>query len=127
MRDNQPALTRISSVHELKYSGVIGTPGARVLGRALPAASELTHLILPNQRIGPDGAVALCAGLAEHNASLTYLDLRANGLMDAGARAVADLLSTDRKLKIVNLEANRIGDEGAKVSDAEEQPAPTRT
>ena len=116
MRDNQPAITRISSAHELKYAGVIGAVGARGLGRALPAASELTHLMLPNQRIGPDGTAALCAGLAEHNSSLTYLDLRANGLMDAGAAVVADLLATDRKIKIVNLEANRIGDEGAKVS-----------
>ena len=70
---------------------------------------------LPNQRIGPEGAAALCAGLAENNASVTYLDLRANGIMDAGACSVAELLRTDRKLKTINLEANRIADDGAKV------------
>ena len=56
-----------------------------MLGRALPAATTLTHLVLPNQRMGAEGAASICAGLAEHNASLTYLDLRSNNLMDAGA------------------------------------------
>ena len=92
-------ITRISSTHELKYSGVVGAAGAAVLGQALPVAVSLTHLQLPNQRIGAAGTEALCKGLAKNNPSLTYLDLRSNNLLDEGARHVANLLLTDRKVR----------------------------
>ena len=110
---NGPPLLKVSSYCELKYAGSLGADGADVLAQALTATHSVTELVLPNQRVGVRGAEHIAMTLRAPNASITYLDLCSNAVMDAGAVAVADALRVNGRVQCLLLTANRIGDEGA--------------
>jgi hypothetical protein len=115
MRDGVYPVEKLRAGFELRYGGTIGPSGGVHIGLCLPAAiceKHLTHLQLPNQRIGMEGARAIARGL-RHNKGVIYVDLRANSVLDAGAAAFAKMLKTNDTLRTLCLDANRITDAGA--------------
>jgi len=121
----------------------IGEAGAKELGQALALNKSLHTLYLnDNTNIGSEGMKAICEGLMK-NTKLKILDvgncnigdvgclavtewvsntsvveqlfLRKNNITAKGAAALADALATkNRSLKLLNLDYNTIGDEGAR-------------
>jgi hypothetical protein len=112
MRDGVYPVDRLRAQYELRYGGAIGPSGGLHLGLCLPAVNTLTHIALPNMRVGVEGARAIARGL-RHSRSIIYVDLRTNCILDAGACAFAKMLRSNDALRTLCLDANRIGDAAA--------------
>lgn len=88
----------------------IDSQTAVALGEMLASNTCLIDLDLGgNQQIGHVGATAIAGGLR----TLQHLDLRNTRLGVNGAKAIADMLTTNTTLKSLNLSRNNFGDEGA--------------
>ncbi|MDP2437977.1 MAG: hypothetical protein Q8P67_19720 [archaeon] len=90
--------------------------GARELAEALPLAPRMRELLLPLNRLGPAGLVALLEGLRQAAESaggcqLETLVLARCDIRDAGAAQIASMLPSS--LVALHLEGNEIHDEGA--------------
>ena len=59
---------------------------------------------------------ALCKAVKKYEVKMLWLD--ANQLGDAGAKAIAAMLRTNRSLTYLSLSSNKIGDAGAKATAA---------
>jgi hypothetical protein len=90
----------------------IGPDGAVALGRALESNNTLQRLYLGNNNIGPEGAVALGRAL-ESNNTLQELYLRNNNIGPEGAVALGRALESNNTLQELSLNWNNIGPEGA--------------
>jgi hypothetical protein len=89
----------------------IGTDGAEALARALGKA--LRTLDLSDSDLGDRGAMALIPALRTSR-SLLQLSLRNNGIVDIAVfNDLADFLSHDPKLEVLDLSENGLGDAGA--------------
>mmetsp|Transcript_48181 Transcript_48181/g.65613 ORF Transcript_48181/g.65613 Transcript_48181/m.65613 type:complete len:761 (-) Transcript_48181:297-2579(-) len=74
---------------------------------------ECTELDLGSTDLGDDGAELVAAAL-HGNRRVVLLDLMSNGIGDRGAAALArTLVADDNVLEVLDLYANRIGDEGS--------------
>ncbi|KAG8461326.1 hypothetical protein KFE25_010513 [Diacronema lutheri] len=94
---------------------VITDRGAAAFGRALGAVDRpclLAKLELCNNRIGNEGARALCKGLVT-NRALNKLNLYRNHIGDAGGLALGEMLAANTALAELHLWVNEIGDTGA--------------
>lgn len=94
----------------------LGERAAHELGRALrgPRLRALRSLDLRANRIGPAGARALAEGVRE-SAALAALELGDNAVGNAGARALGEALvgGGAPALRALGLGLNRVGDAGA--------------
>lgn len=95
----------------------IGLAGAVSLAGAVCGAAGLWELELGRNRLGPRGAAALAAALAEPEASLKTLGLAVNRVADEGAKALAQGLAArpvgcPSPALALNLRSNLIGDAG---------------
>ncbi|CAJ1460526.1 unnamed protein product [Effrenium voratum] len=79
----------------------------RVLARALPCYTRLSHVALHQSVLSAEATQSLLKPLPSSLLKLTL----ASG-MDCAARLLADAV-TNLKLKVLNLENNKIGEEGA--------------
>lgn len=84
--------------------------GAASLAAVLPGLSALQALCLAGTALGHLGVAALAPGLASVQATLTELDLSANGI---GAEGVEALVPASLKLEVLSLRQNWIGPHGA--------------
>ncbi|CAE7453862.1 ABCA5 [Symbiodinium sp. CCMP2592] len=86
-----------------------------ILGSALPHFVNLTHLSLINssQRFG--ASIVELAHVLEllRPEKLVRLEVRGDGLMDAGATAIATAIVNCEKLSAISIESDDIGDAGA--------------
>ncbi|KAL9975269.1 hypothetical protein ACROYT_G012415 [Oculina patagonica] len=89
------------------------------LSKALEANTALTKLDLSNCHRVRSPVVASISDALTINNTITYLNLRGDGLCDSGAGSLSDSLRVNTTLTHLNLSENRIGDSGAgSLSDA---------
>merc|ERR1719399_1748155 len=101
--------SRLPPLISLEVSGaMLGGASAAEL-RALAGVRVLR---LRNNRLGDDGASRLAEALGVQAGPLEELDLAANGIGDAGAAALAEML-TALPLQVLELERNVVAAEGA--------------
>lgn len=92
--------------------------GASALAKMLRSNTTLTEVDLRSNCVGPAGAVALFAALAEANRTLTSLDLSGmsginrNRIGQRGAAAIAQMLAANQVLWRLCLQENGLGVEG---------------
>jgi hypothetical protein len=104
---------REDSIRKLDLSNRgLNCPAAMLVTYLIPATSVVTTLLLYNNHIGDEGAIAIAEAL-KVNALLTSVDLRNNCIGDDGAKAIAEALKVTAVVTILNLSSNKIGDEGA--------------
>jgi Ran GTPase-activating protein (RanGAP) involved in mRNA processing and transport len=97
-------------------SSHIGDDGTREIARALrDPTARVISLLLVNNGIGKDGAVAIAEALRNgNNTTLMTLDLGYNNIGKDGAVAIADALQNgNHTLTTLNLRYNNIGKDGA--------------
>lgn len=103
-----------NNVTLLDLSGCdLGTEGAVAVLRCLQRNHTLEHLALSGNFLEPPAAVAAAAVLATPSCSLQSLALSCNKIGDDGAAALADSLRTNRTLTFLNVRGNGITDVGA--------------
>lgn len=76
---------------DLRYN-MLGSSGVAALALALPAAPELRVLLLCSNRGGDESAASLARALESPGTGLLTLGLGANGISNAGAKALARAL-----------------------------------
>jgi Ran GTPase-activating protein (RanGAP) involved in mRNA processing and transport len=112
---------------DLSYNLVMDE-GVEELGRALRGNGSLTTLLLAGNGVSDKGCAELTKPLRK-NEALTLLDLSFNRIGgaegNAGAESIADLIRENKCLTSLNLDTNKIGNEGAHVI-ASAIPADTR-
>ena len=91
----------------------IGPEGAIAIVEALKVNAVLTVLWLSDNNIGVDGAKAIAEAL-KVNAVLTELHLYRNNIGDDGSKAIAEALKVNAVVTTLNLGVNNIGVGGAK-------------
>ncbi len=96
---------------------------ARKFAAALSKSAGIERLMLYGNNLGDVGACALTSGIAQqHHAfpggGVSSLDLSKNAISHIGARAVAELVRKDMRIKHVRLLKNPIGEEGRDVLQA---------
>jgi hypothetical protein len=107
-------LPRFAALRTLDLSqNKIGPEGALALGEALKVNAVLTKLVLDRNDIGVDGAKAI-AEVLKVNAVLTTLDLYNNNIGPEGAIAIAEALKVNAVVTKLFLNGNNIEDDGAK-------------
>lgn len=74
-------------------------------------AGECTVDLFYND-IGGDGAQFIATALQDAENVVTHLDLCCNNIGDKGAKAIANMLRTNRTLKVLKLALNNIANEG---------------
>lgn len=104
-----PRLNRISKL-ELQ-NNEIKDEGAIFLSKIIVQLKDLKFLNVSNNKFTSEGGVALAFSLS--NSSLEYLDLAKNALKDETALAFSQALSSDARLKCLNLSHCQIADPGA--------------
>ena len=97
---------------DLRSNG-IGLEGAISIAKMLNTNNSLLGLHLGMNDIGNVGAEALSQGLC--TSALQELDLSDNAIDAEGARAIANMLRTNKSIEELNLAFNSIGDVGAAV------------
>ena len=85
---------------------------------ALKNNNTLIELVIPQNNIGPNGAIYLAEALQQDKTFTTFtalkiLDIGQNNIQDEGAKALAEALKTNRTLTSLNIFINNIGVEGA--------------
>ena len=107
-----PALKELKALTHLVLSNnAMGPEGAKSLAPALKELKTLTHLVLANNAMGPEGAKSLAEALKELKA-LTYLVLENNAMGPEGAKSLAEALKELKALTYLGLANNNIGDFG---------------
>ncbi|SPR00927.1 Leucine-rich repeat-containing protein [Plasmodiophora brassicae] len=115
----QPLLDGSPALNELRLAGNrIGFDGGTVIAGALPGLRQLHLLDLSGQRPAVGSSVAasspvrpVCEALARHFA-VAQLILSGNGITDADASAVGQMLRLNRSITSLNLARNRVGARG---------------
>jgi hypothetical protein len=87
----------------------ITSSGARALSRALARNRGLQRINLARNSLSDEGVGELCAGLAQNQGTLQYLDLTETGCAAQGVQAIAELILAG-KCGLVSL--NLAGNEG---------------
>lgn len=111
------ALGSCSGLREvgLFYNGIMDL-GAKYIATHMKKCSKLEKLDLGANEIGDEGIKAICCRATEELygwPNITTLELRANRIRDAGARALAKLLSTHPLVRTVLVDGNQIKNPGA--------------
>ena len=107
------ALAVNSTLQELAVGGNdIGPEGTHDIAEALTLNQTLLFLDFQSNQPDDSGVRRLAAALQESNISLLGLDLHACGVSDAGAGALAEMLSHNQILTGLNLDNNKIADCG---------------
>ena len=99
---------------DLSYNS-LGTQCAKVLGRILSTNRVLREVDLRWNAIGNEGTKCIASG-ALHGAKrskLCVLRLSFNGIGDDGAEALAQMLSANTPLRVLDLGHNKFGSAGA--------------
>eukprot|EP00435_Cladocopium_sp_Y103_P003927 s3762_g1.t1 len=101
-------------LQELDLQGCnVGNQGAQALAESLTTNGSLRSLHLGANNIGDEGTKAMAQSLRK-NRCLQELYLQNNEISNPGAQDLADsLLWSNRTLRLLNLDANSIGDAGA--------------
>jgi len=94
---------------DLTYNN-IGPDGALSLAFCLTRNRTLRRLILRHNLIRDAGCEALSHALASSNSSLKELSLAANGMTDLAARALGQMLTSNRTLCRLDVSANVFGE-----------------
>ena len=96
-------------------SCMISDEEANVLATALTGNTTLEVFYLNENNIGYEGANAIAQVLETNKTlKLRILGLNKNNIGDEGAKAIATALTDNTKLEALYLNENKIGDEGAK-------------
>ena len=108
------ALEKNSSLLELDLSDCDATDlGACALAIGLATNTSLNSLWLAAQVIADAGCSEIARHLASNkNSKLTHLDLSSNAIRDKGAKALAEMLRSNRSIVDMALNDNEIGNEG---------------
>jgi Ran GTPase-activating protein (RanGAP) involved in mRNA processing and transport len=108
-----PALSTNTSIEYLNISNNdITDTGAVALASGLGTNRSLLRLVLNRQNIGDVGVTEIANALASNECSLQELHLDQNQIRNKGAIALADMLRTNRTLKMLSVTSNEIGDSG---------------
>lgn len=99
-------LTTLSMSHN-----EVGDDGAKALGVMLATNTKLKFVWMDNNRIGDSGAAAVGAGIANHNA-LRNLFLSHNKINDFGATGIGEALEVNRQLRKLEMTGNQMHSEG---------------
>jgi Ran GTPase-activating protein (RanGAP) involved in mRNA processing and transport len=97
----------------LRYN-LIGPDGADALSRHVIGGMRLTELRLRGNRIGDVGAAAIAAALLRGSVTVHVLDLMDNGITAEGATALSRATAAAPALEVLELDANPIGEAGAR-------------
>ena len=99
----------------LSFNG-LGDDECEALEHVLKQSKTIKRLILDNNHIHKEGAIALARALTPENGkddpALEVLGLRNNSIGAQGAAAIAQVLTCNKTLKKVDLYWNDIGNEG---------------
>jgi len=96
-------------------SNQITSSGASILADALLNNRTLELLSLWNNQVRDIGVQSLSNALSINRSTLKKLDLSQNDVTDEGARHLAQMLKTNKKLTHLTLSNNKIGDEGVQL------------
>ena len=99
--------------HKLCFSHKISTSDLELLCKALKGKLEVNKLFLQFCHIGEEAAPAL-ADMLSHNTTIKILDLLANKLNEEAAQILAKGLSQNTTLKELFVNQNQLGDAGVK-------------
>lgn len=94
-------------------SNMITPNGALAIQGMIVASQYLLELNLSGNHLGNLGVHCLARGLQQQTCLLEKLDLDANGIDAAGARSIALMLRSNRRLRELKIAFNSINDEGA--------------
>jgi Ran GTPase-activating protein (RanGAP) involved in mRNA processing and transport len=90
---------------------LVGSESAAFLADVF-SGNPLQELHLGENELGDEGVAVLASGILSRGTSLRYLDLRANGITEAGAMSLQGLLVSSQNLIGLNLSNNELGDLG---------------
>ena len=103
-----------TSLRELDLShNAIDAAGIQEIEALFTTNTQLNILNLSSNQLGDEGVTNLTLALAKLPTHITSLDLANNKIGNAGASAIAKLLSVNSNIAHVRLSGNNIGNEGA--------------
>uniref|UniRef100_A0A6U5CJY4 Uncharacterized protein n=1 Tax=Hemiselmis andersenii TaxID=464988 RepID=A0A6U5CJY4_HEMAN len=109
------AKTKATAEVNLSYNG-LGDDECESMGVAIKQTRTLKRLILANNHIHEGGAQFLAQALTpekgKSDPTLEELDLMNNSIGPEGARAIAGVMTCNKRLKKINLWWNNIGNKG---------------
>ncbi|PVD34310.1 hypothetical protein C0Q70_05581 [Pomacea canaliculata] len=89
--------------------------GAKEMAKVLPKLQNLEVVNFGDCLVRTEGAKALAVALKDSHSKLKELILSGNEIKQPGALSVAECVSNKDNLKLVDLNANQLGDEGVEL------------